>query len=75
MREVVDLGSSAYSSLAVLKSARPALASTLLGGGNGGNGGDAGVVLGVLYERSSCRGLACPLVFLPDHISWVNVTL
>jgi hypothetical protein len=83
---VVDLGSSAYSSLAVL--AAPATSAAARGsaqqaikqgsgdsGDLGDLGGDAGAVVGVLYERAGCEGSACPLVFLPDHISWVNVTL
>jgi len=56
---VVDLGSSAYSSLQFL-GAEPST----------GSG-----VVAVLYERAECEGFECPLIFLPDHISFVNVTL
>jgi sialidase-1 len=28
---------------------------------------------GILYERANCAQADCPLVFIPDHISWKNL--
>eukprot|EP00615_Pteridomonas_danica_P010990 CAMPEP_0114329698 /NCGR_PEP_ID=MMETSP0101-20121206/1239_1 /TAXON_ID=38822 ORGANISM="Pteridomonas danica, Strain PT" /NCGR_SAMPLE_ID=MMETSP0101 /ASSEMBLY_ACC=CAM_ASM_000211 /LENGTH=363 /DNA_ID=CAMNT_0001459425 /DNA_START=15 /DNA_END=1106 /DNA_ORIENTATION=- len=28
---------------------------------------------GILYERAECSQEDCPLVFIPDHISWKNI--